>query len=235
MYLTHAMSHKLKEVIRNISVDCVIFGYEKSTLEVLLVKRAIRPYAGRWALPGGFIKKGERTEDAAKRVLEQMTGVADTYMEEIGIFDEIDRYPLWRVFTVGHVALISPEHYALHAGTDTREVKWFPLKEVPDLPFDHNKILAVALEKIRKRVRYQPIGFEILPEKFTLPQLQKLYEVVLDEKIDKRNFRKKILSMHLIRKLNEKDKNGVRRPANLYMFDEKKYEKLKQKGFVFEL
>lgn len=229
------MSHKLREVIRNISVDCVIFGYEQSTLEVLLVKRAVEPCAGMWALPGGFVKKGERIEDAAKRVLAQMTGVTDTYLEEIGVFDEVNRYPLWRVFTVGHVALISPEHYALHAGTDTRDVKWFPIDRIPPLPFDHSKIVAVALEKLRKRVRYQPIGFEILPEKFTLPQLQRLYEVVLGKKLDKRNFRKKILSMHFIQKLNEKDKNGIRRPAYLYTFDKKKYEKLKEKGFVFEL
>lgn len=229
------MSHRLTEVIKNISVDCVIFGYEKSTLEVLLIKRAIAPSKGMWALPGGFVKKGERTEEAAQRVLAQTTGVTDTYLDEIGVFDELDRFPLWRVFTVAHVALISPEHYALTAGSDTIEVQWFHLDQLPKLPFDHQTIIGVALQKLRRRVRSQPIGFEILPEKFTLPQLQKLYEVILGEHLDKRNFRKKILAMHFIKKLKEKDTKGGRRPAFFYEFDKSKYSNLQERGFVFEL
>ncbi len=229
------MSHNLREIIKTISVDCVIFGYERSKLEVLLIRRAVDPARGMWALPGGFVKKGERTSEAAERVLHQTTGVKDAYLEEIGVFDEVDRYPLWRVFTVAHVALISPEHYGLTAGKDTSDVRWFPAHELPHLPFDHSAIVATALEKLRKRVRTQPIGFEIFPERFTLPQLQTLYEVVLGKELDKRNFRKKILSMHFVRKLREFDTNGGRRPAAYYAFDRKQYDRLKDRGFEFGL
>lgn len=229
------MSHILKDVVKNISIDCVIFGFENSTLEVLLIKRAIKPAKGQWALPGGFIKKDELVKDAAQRILEETTGVKNIYLEEITIFDKIDRYPLRRVFTIGYFALIKPEQYSLTTGIDTSEVKWVKLSELPKLPFDHNEIVKVALEKLRTRIRYRPIGFELLPEKFTLPQLQSLYEVILGKKLDKRNFRKKLLSMNLLKKLKGKNKNSRRRPAFLYRFDKKNYERLKEKGFNFEL
>jgi 8-oxo-dGTP diphosphatase len=229
------MSHILKEVIKNISIDCVIFGFENSVLEILLLKRAREPYKGMWALPGGFIKKEELVEDAAKRILEVTTGVNDIYLEEIAIFDQVDRFPLWRVFTIGHFALISPEHYKLSAGIDATEVKWFKLSQLPELHFDHVHIIEVALSKLRSRVRYKPIGFELLPEKFTLPQLQTLYEVILDKKLDKRNFRKKIMKMNLLKRLKEKDQNNIRRAAYLYKFDKHTYNKLKENGFMFEL
>ena len=225
----------LKSIIKAISIDCVIFGYADSTLEILLRKRAVQPSKGMWALPGGFVNKGERVLEAAQRVLEQTTGVRNTYLEEVGVFDTLDRYPLWRVFTIGHVALISPDQYALEPGSDSTEVRWFPIHDVPKLPFDHLNIMQVALEKLRKRVRYQPIGFEILPKKFTLPQLQRLYEVILGKDLDKRNFRKKILGMHFVRRLPETDRNSGRRPAFLYEFDSEKYEKLLRQGFIFEL
>lgn len=204
------MSHILKEVIKNISIDCVIFGFEQSALEILLIKRAGNPHKGMWALPGGFIKKEELVEDAAKRILKVTTGVSDIYLEEVAVFDKIDRFPLWRVFTIGHFALISPEHYKLTAGIDTTEVKWFKVNKLPELHFDHKHIIEVALNKLRSRVRYKPIGFELLPDKFTLPQLQTLYEVILGKKLDKRNFRKKITKMNLIKRLREKDKNNTR-------------------------
>ncbi len=225
----------LKNIIKTISIDCVIFGYEDSELEVLLRKRASQPGKGMWSLPGGFVNKGERVLEAAQRVLEQTTGVRSTYLEEVGVFDAVDRYPLWRVFTIGHVALICPEQYALKPGSDSTEVRWFPIRDVPKLPFDHLEIMQVALEKLRKRVRYQPIGFEILPKKFTLPQLQRLYEVILGKDLDKRNFRKKILGMHFVKRLPETDRNSGRRPAFLYEFDSEKYEKLQQQGLMFEL
>ncbi|MCX7797930.1 MAG: NUDIX hydrolase [Melioribacter sp.] len=229
------MSHVLKDVIKNISIDCVIFGFDNSTLEVLLIKRAIRPERGRWALPGGFIKKNELVKEAAQRILEETTGIKNIYLEEFAIFDAIDRYPLRRVFTIGHFALVKPEHYKLSTGVDTTEVKWFKLSEIPKLPFDHNQIIKVALDKLRTRIRYRPIGFELLPEKFTLPQLQTLYEVILDKKLDKRNFRKKLMKMNLLKKLKSISKNGKRRPAFLYKFDKNNYEKLREKGFIFEL
>ncbi len=229
------MSHILKDVIKNISIDCVIFGFENTSLEVLLIKRAIKPEKGKWALPGGFVKKDELIRNAAQRILEETTGVKNIYLEEITIFDDINRYPLRRVFTIGYFALVKPEHYKLSTGIDTSEVKWVKLTELPELPFDHNQIVRVALEKLRTRIRYRPIGFELLPEKFTLPQLQTLYEVILGKKLDKRNFRKKLMNMNLLKKLKTTSTNGKRRPAFLYKFDKKNYERLKEKGFIFEL
>ena len=149
------MSHKLKEIIKNVSIDCVIFGFEKSTLEILLIKRAREPFQGSWALPGGFVKKEELIESATNRILHETTGLENIYMEEVAVFDDINRYPLWRVFTVGFFALISPENYSLSTGIDTVEVKWFKASELPKLPFDHKHIIEVALEKLRTRVRYQ--------------------------------------------------------------------------------
>lgn len=229
------MSHRIKDIIKNLSIDCVIFGFEKSNLEILLIKRARHPFQGRWALPGGFIKKGELVEHAANRILSETTGLQKIYMEEVAVFDEVDRFPLWRVFTIGHFALIRPEDYMLSTGIDTTEVKWFKIEDIPELPFDHQRILDVALQKLRTRVRYRPIGFELLPGKFTLPQLQRLYEEILGKKLDKRNFRKKINKMNLLKKLKEKEKNNKRRAAYLYKFDKNNYNKLKEKGFIFEL
>ncbi len=229
------MSHILKEIIKNLSIDCVIFGFEKSRLEILLIKRARNPAKARWALPGGFIKKEELVEDSVKRILKATTGLQNIYLEEIKVFDELDRFPLWRVFTIGYFALISPERYKLTTGIDTTEVKWFPLADLPELPFDHKKIINAALNKLRNRVKHGPIGFELLPLKFTLPQLQNLYETILDKKVDKRNFRKKIMNMYLIRRLKEKDKYNIKRAAYLYKFDVKNYNKFKERGFIFEL
>ncbi len=229
------MSHILSEIINNISIDCVIFGFEKSVFEILLVKRAVNPGKGMWALPGGFIKKNELVEDAAQRILKVTTGVSNIYLEEIAVLDQVDRYPGRRVFTLAHFALISPEDYQLTAGIDTTEVRWFKLDELPDLAFDHINIIDIALVKLRTRVRYRPIGFELLPQKFTLPQLQVLYEVILGKNLDKRNFRKKILKMNLLKRLKEKDSNNKRRAAYLYKFDKNTYNKLKDDGFMFEL
>ncbi|MCX7876746.1 MAG: NUDIX hydrolase [Melioribacteraceae bacterium] len=229
------MSHKLKEVLKNISIDCVIFGFNNNELEVLLIKRAVNPYKDYWALPGGFIKKNELVKEAADRILFETTGINNIFLEEFEIFDSVDRFPLWRVLTLGHYALISPNLYHLSTGSDSLEVKWFSINELPDLPFDHLHIINTALMKLRNRVRYKPIGFELLPAKFTLPQLQKLYEVILGKELDKRNFRKKIMKMKLLKMLNEKDKNNIKRPALLYKFDNKNYNRLKEKGFVFEI
>lgn len=229
------MSHRLEEVIENLSIDCTIFGFERSCLEILLIKRAIEPCQGMWALPGGFIKQGERVEHAALRILEDTTGVKDIYLEEVGVFDELNRYPLRRVISIAYFALISPENYLLTPGNDTYEVKWFKLDELPDLPFDHKEIINGALEKLRKRVRTKPLGFELLPEKFSLPQLQRLYEEILGKTLDKRNFRKKLMKMDLLIKLTEKETNNKKRAAVLYSFDNETYNRLKDNGFMFEL
>lgn len=228
--------HWLKGVIKNVSTDCVIFGFENSSLEVLLYKRAQNPSKGEWALPGGFLKQGELIEEAARRILKDTTGISKIYLEEVGVFDQIDRFPSWRVFTIGYYALVSPENYELiSSGTYTIEAKWFPIKKLPKLAWDHGYIVEVALEKLRRRVLNKPVGFELLRDKFTLPQLQTLYEVILGRPLDKRNFRKKIMKMGLLKKLNEKDPTGKKRPANLYKFDKRNYNKLVKKGFTFEI
>jgi len=226
----------LKGLIKNVSTDCVIFGFENSSLEVLLFHRAKTPCKGMWALPGGFLQKGELIEQAARRILKATTGISHIYLEEVGVFDAIDRFPPWRVFTIGYFALVSPGNYTLSPNAvDSSEAKWYNIHELPELPWDHQYIIEVALKKLRTSVRLMPIGFELLPKKFTLPQLQALYEAVLGHSLDKRNFRKKIMKMDLLIKLNEKDSNNVKRRANLYEFDKANYNKLKKVGFTFEL
>jgi len=229
------VSHKSEKIIDNLSIDCVIFGFDNKGLEVLLIRRAIDPFRGEWALPGGFVLKDEDIDNAAKRILTDTSGIEDIFMEQFYVFGDIDRYPERRVITIGYYALVSPDKYNLHPGLDTSEVNWFPYDQIKKLPFDHNKIINTALGKLRIRVRRQPIGFELLPQKFTLPKLQLLYESILDTKLDKRNFRKKLLKMNLLSKLEEKEKDNVRRAANLYKFDKKNYKKLINKGFNFDL
>ena len=229
------MSHQLTKVINNVSIDCVIFGFENGVLEVLLIKRAIQPSESEWALPGGFILKNEDLNHAAERILKETSGVKNIFMEQLSVFGDVNRYPNGRVFTIGYYALVSPDKYILSPGTDTSEVKWFRLTDINNLPFDHNKIIDEALERLREKVRYHPIGFELLPKKFTLPKLQSLYESILDMKLDKRNFRKKLLKMNLLIKLDEKEKDNLRRAAYLYKFDKKSYNKLVKEGFSFQL
>ena len=228
------MSHILQEVITNLSIDCVMFGFEKSRLEVLLVQRAIDPCQGLWALPGGFMRLQEQVIPAADRILEATTGMTGIYLEEVGVFDRPDRYPERRVITIGHFALVSPENYCLAPGIDTRAVRWFELSQLPELPFDHQEIIDRALEKLRKRIRERPIGFELLPAKFTLPRLQTLYEAILGTALDKRNFRKKIMRLGVVRQLPELDPESTRRAACLYCFDAEAYDRLKDEGMLFQ-
>ncbi len=229
------MSHDIEKTINNISIDCVIFGFENNELEILLIKRGFDPFTGQWALPGGFILKEEELDKSAKRILFETTGVNKIFMKQIAAFGGLHRYPDRRVFTVGYFALISPDNYDLHPGLNIKDVKWVKLNKIPNLPFDHNKIIDNALMKLRQRVRTQPVGFELLPKKFTLPQLQLLYEKILGKDFDKRNFRKKILKMNLLEKLDIKETNSVGRAAFFYKFDQKAYNDFKNQGFVFDL
>lgn len=224
----------LKNRIKNVSTDCVIFGFENSSIEVLVYKRAQNPSKGAWALPGGFLINGELIEEAARRILKDTTGVADIYLEEVGVFDQIDRFPSWRVFTIGYFALVNPKRYKLiSSGMFTLDAKWFKIDELPNLAWDHQHIVDRALNKLRARVLTKPVGFQLLPEKFTLPQLQTLYEVILGKCFDKRNFRKKIMHMNILTKLNEKDRGGKKRPADLYKFNKRNYQKLVEHGLIF--
>ena len=218
-----------------LTVDCVVFALDEDELKILLIQRALEPFAGRWALPGGFVHVGESPEGAARRELMEETGVKDIYLEQLYTFGEADRDPREHVVTVAHYALVNLADHTVQAATDARKAAWFALEDIPALAFDHDRILSTALERLRGKVRYQPIGFELLPNKFALRQLQNLYEQVLDRKLDKRNFRKKILSMDILKELDEIETDVSHRAARLYSFDKKKYDQLVKQGFNFEI
>ncbi|MGA7935790.1 MAG: NUDIX domain-containing protein [Kovacikia sp.] len=229
------MSYTYKYPRPSLTVDCVVFGLNNADLKVLLIQRDIPPFKHEWALPGGFVHLDESLEAAALRELQEETGVEKIFLEQLYTFGEIDRDPRERVVTVAYYALINLNEYPLKATTDARTAEWFPVAAVPKLAFDHDRILTTALTRLKSKVRYEPIGFELLPQKFTLSQLQKLYETVLEYPLDKRNFRKKILGMELLIELDEMEKDVPHRAARLYQFDEQKYQQLKAKGFNFEI
>lgn len=229
------MSHTSKQIIKNLSVDCVVFGFENNRLEVLLIKRKRNPSKDSWALPGGFVLKSETLDDAAVRILEETSNVKNIYLEQVHTFSDIERYPSRRVISVSYFALIDPDKHSLKPGVDTTDVKWYPTNDNLDFPFDHQEIFNKALKQLRHRVKTKPIGFELLPKKFSLTQLQNLYECILGETLDKRNFRKRILSYKMLVPLNDYQKGVAHRAARLYKFDSKAYEELKNKGYNFQL
>jgi 8-oxo-dGTP diphosphatase len=229
------MEKKHAKIMKELSVDCVIFGFDKTRLKVLLIKLNVEPGKGEWALPGGNIRQDENLTRAAQRVLQEHTGVKDLFLEQLSVFGEVDRFPLFRVVTVAYYALVKPELYILNVGPKASEVKWFDISDIKSLPFDHMEILNAAIKKLQKKLRYEPIGFELLSEKFKLTQLQELYESILDTTLDKRNFRKKILSMNLLKPLKETEKGVPHRAARLFSFDKKRYDEFTEKGFNFEI
>jgi len=220
-----------------LTVDCVIFGLdlESASLNVMLIERDLEPFAGMWAIPGGFVRKGETLQAAALRELQEETGIEDVFLEQLYSFGDPKRDPRGWVVSVAYYALVSPEQHPVQAATDAREARWFAVNQVPRLAFDHAEILAVALERLRGKLTYAPIGFELLPQKFTIKQLQRLYEIVLGTQLDNRNFRKKIFAMGVLRELEEMQKGVPHRAARLYKFDEKKYRQLIKQGLNFEL
>ena len=222
-------------IIDALSIDCLIFGFKKGELDILLVQHGEGISKGRWALPGGWIRYNESVNDAAVRLLHDLTGVANIYMEQLHVFGDVGRYPNKRVITIGYFALVKPENYKLHAGFTASDARWFKLSEVPYMPYDHNNILSSAIKHLKHKVRHEPIGFNLLPRKFTLHQLQELYEAVLEKKLDKPNFRRKLMKMNLLAPSKEKQKDVSHRAASLYKFDKKTYDKLKEKGLTFEL
>jgi len=219
----------------SVTVDCVVFGLDEDDLKVLLIERDVEPFQGCWALPGGFVLPDESLEDAARRELAEETGARDVYLEQLYTFGRPDRDPRDRVITVAYYALVKMSSHTLQAATDARNVAWFSLNDLPTLAFDHDEILQMAHQRLVGKVRYQPIGFELLPEKFTLTQLQRLYEIVLDRPLDKRNFRKKILSMNILMETDEIQQDVAHRAARLYRFDHARYRKLTREGFNFEI
>lgn len=218
-----------------LTVDCVVFGFDEGELKVLLIERGLAPFKGKWALPGGFVRVEETVDEAARRELAEETGLTRVFLEQLYTFGSLNRDPRERVVSVAYFALVKRAEHPATGATDASDAGWFPVAKLPALAFDHAQILETALTRLRGKVRYEPIGFELLPAKFTLSQLQHLYEAVLQAALDKRNFRKKILGMGLLVALDERSQGGAHRPAQLFRFDPKKYAALKKRGFHFEL
>jgi 8-oxo-dGTP diphosphatase len=218
-----------------VTVDCVVFGLDDEDLKVLLIQRDIEPFAGRWALPGGFVKMDETLEESALRELGEETGLTKVFLEQLYTFGNPGRDPRERVVTVAYYALVKLLDHKVQAATDARNAAWFAVDDLPKLCFDHDEIVTTALKRLQGKVRYQPIGFELLPPKFSLTQLQRMYEIILERDLDKRNFRKKVLSLDILHELDEVEQDVAHRAARLYRFDERKYRQLVKDGFNFEL
>ena len=225
-----SMAFEYKYARPALAVDCVVFGLDDS-LKVLLIERGLEPFKGSWALPGGFVEMDESLDEAARRELEEETSLKNIFLEQLYTFSAPDRDPRDRVVSAAYYALVRLLDHRLQAATDAKDARWFDVRKLPTLAFDHAKILEMAKERLQGKVRYQPIGFELLPKKFTLRQLQQLYEIVLERALDKRNFRKKILSMEILKELDEFETGVAHRAARLYRFDKTNYQKLTRLGF----
>jgi 8-oxo-dGTP diphosphatase len=230
-----AMDDRTKCKQAHVTVDCVVFGLDEQDLKILLIQRGFEPFKGSWAIPGGFVNTDESLEEAALRELKEETGVQDVFLEQLYTFGDVIRDPRKRIVTVAYYVLVNLRDHTIRAATDASNAAWFSVDDIPRLAFDHGRIVDTALRRLRGKVRYEPVGFELLPEKFTLTQLQRMYEKILEQEIDKRNFRKKILGMELLKELDEVQVDVAHRAARLYRFDEKKYRQLKDKGFNFEI
>lgn len=215
-----------------VAVDCIIFGFDGKQLKALLIKRAFQPEKGKWSLMGGFVGRKENTDEAAARVLYDLTGLKNVYMEQLHAFSDVKRDTAGRVISIAYFALINIADYSEQLKVE-HEAKWFLFNRVPPLIFDHRKMLMKARERLREKVVAHPVGFELLPNRFTLPQLQSLYEAIYDTTLDKRNFTKKILSLGVLNKLNEKEKESSRKGAYYYVFDSQKYRKMQSNGLKF--
>jgi 8-oxo-dGTP diphosphatase len=215
-----------------IAVDVVIFTIQESVLKVLLIRRGIPPFQGKMAIPGGFVLEKESLDAAAMRELLEETGVEQVYLEQLYTFGEPRRDPRGRVISVAYYALMAAEKTMLAAGSDAAEARWWPVEKLPELAFDHRRILDYALERLRNKLEYTTVGFQLLPPKFTLTELQAVYEAILGKSLDKRNFRKKMEMLRILQPLAETRSTG-RKPARLYRFSAARFERLKDKGILF--
>lgn len=217
-----------------VAIDCIIFSFVEGQLKLLILSRDFEPAKGEFSLVGGFVKIDESTDDAAARILKNLTGLSDIYMEQLQAFGDVARDPAGRTLSVAYFALVKIQDIdPLHV--ERNGARWCPLRKLPPLIFDHELMLDKALRRLRRRAATRPIGFELLPPKFTLPQLQNLYESIYQTKFDNRNFRKKVLDMSILQRLEEKDKSTSKKGAYLYRFDKRKYNKLLRDGFLFNL
>lgn len=216
----------------SVTTDCVIFGFDGTKLNVLLIERGIEPFKGRWAFPGGFLKMDESAEEGARRELFEETGLKTAYIKQFHTFSAPDRDPRERVITIAYYALVKLSE--VKGGDDAAQARWFPIDEIPGLAFDHDLILRRAMTELRKQIHFEPIGFELLPEKFTMRELQHLYEAILDVKFDRRNFYNKMLHVGLLQQLDETITMPNKKEAYLYRFCYDSYKEMKQKGFRLE-
>ncbi|REL38040.1 NUDIX domain-containing protein [Rhodohalobacter sp. SW132] len=207
-----------------VALDCIIFGFDRQNLNLLLIKRDFEPEKGKWSLMGGFLNKDESLDDAANRILYELTGLKNIYLEQLHGFGSVDRDPVDRTVSIAYYALINIHDHDEDLSSDY-QAKWFPIDEVPDLIFDHEEMVEAAKERLRYKASNQPVGFELLPDKFTLPELQQLYEVIYETEFDKRNFRRRMLSMDVLEKTNEKQKKYSKKGAFLYKFNGEKYDR----------
>ena len=215
-----------------VAVDCIIFGFDGKHLKGLFIKRAFEPQKDKWSLMGGFVNSGESVDEAAQRILDQLTGLTDIYMEQLFCFGNVNRDPGGRVISIAYFALIKIDDYTKEL-MDTHNARWFELNKVPGLIFDHKQMVKLAWERLQQKVANHPIGFALLPDKFTLPQLQNLYEAVYETPLDKRNFTRKVLSLGILNKLKEKEKESSKKGAFYYTFDKTKYKRLEHEGVRF--
>lgn len=218
-----------------LTVDCVVFGLDDEDLKVLLIQRGLEPFAGSWALPGGFVRIDESLDQAARRELQEETGLSRVFLEQLYTVGDPGRDPRERVVTVAYYALVRLSDHQVQAATDARNAAWFATDDLHDLAFDHAAIIAMALRRLQAKVRYQPIGFELLPPRFSLTRLQRMYEIILERPLDKRNFRKKVLSLGILEDLGEVEQDVAHRAARLYRFDERTYRQKVKDGFNFEI
>lgn len=216
-----------------VAVDCIIFGFDGENLKILLVKRDLEPKKGEWSLMGGFIDDKESSDEAASRVLNTLTGLKNIYLEQLNTYTEIDREPTARIMSISYYALINTAEN-IHINEEY-SAKWFDFKDSPELIFDHDAMVRDAVLRLRRRATTRPIGFELLPEKFTMKDLQNLYEAIFDEKYDKRNFTSKINALDVLVKTSEKDRSSSKKGSFLYTFDEAKYNKKIAEGFMFKI
>lgn len=216
----------------SVTTDCVIFGFDGTRLKVLLIERGLEPFKGYWAFPGGFLNMDESAETGALRELREETGLKEAYIRQFHTFSDPDRDPRERVLTIAYYALVRIQD--VKGGDDAARAEWFALDEVPPLAFDHEAILQEALKELRKQICFEPIGFELLPEKFTMKELQLLYEAILGIRFDRRNFYNKMKHLEILTQLDEKVFNSPQKEAFLFRFNPEKYQGLKQKGMRLE-
>jgi len=215
------------EGLNGLSVDCVIFGFDENELKVLLIKSDLKNFEGKWSLLGDLIGSKETLDEAAYRILRERTGMDDVYLEQVKSFGEIDRHPAARIITVAYCSLVNVQHHQLKKMDN--ELHWHRVKQIREMAFDHKKILDVCYEWLQKRIQEHPLGFSLLPKKFSLRELQNLYEAILGVNLDRRNFRKKFFSMDLLEDTGEYEADVPHRPGKLYKFNYEKYQKKERK------